>query len=245
MNKQALKHLLLCQPNKLRSLTWLAWLLTFALAFLMQKHSVWSDRLQKAMALGFDSEGSGPITGLTLAKSLSTFRESLETNDIENLQAILRWDMGFLAAYSVLLICLAFRNSRKLWRFIIITLVCSTAALDACENWLALDTLGKFSQNIIPESNGVQWASAGKWIFFFSTCLLLAISEWRRPLRGGFKSGIRITICLLLGAGALTGLSWLIFQHAIIIENGFGFSIVALILFPLWLWNPDDIWSQP
>lgn len=243
MNRRFLQHTLFCYPSCLRCLTWLAWLATVTVACFMQSKSEWSGQLQKAMALGFDSGGSGPLTGLTLANDYASFKLAVLVEDIEKLKAILKLDSAFLTAYSVLLLCLAWRSASWLLRGGFLILILSTAVMDALENQRALVILDAFLQSVIPEPNGLWMASATKWTLFFATCLGLAVVEWWRPLTGGFKSGIRITICLLLGVGAITGLTWLIFRNAIIIENGFAFAMAALALFPLWLWNPDEPWS--
>lgn len=239
--KSLFHHYCLCHPNRLRQLTWAAWLLTLAGAVFLARSGGWSDDLKKPMAMGFDSGGHNPLLALTLSRDVGRLFAVLKPEDFHTMKTMLDRDTWFILAYGSLLACLAWRRASAAARAALLLMAAGTMAADFLENREALRLLDSAAQTAQDTSAAVLYCGL-KWTLFFATCGAIALGEWFEPLEGGFKTGIRLLAALLLGVGAVTGLTWPLVQNAIIIENASAFITAGLLLLPLWIWNPDRLW---
>lgn len=253
-----IQRYLLCWPNKLRCLTWIAMIISaLAAARLSRIDHQWSDTMERHRKLGFAHGGNSPTVAIELAQDSKTLRDVLlvppdltdpdaiaKIPDVINAKAAFNADYFFLIAYAVLFGLLAARQwkTRK-FAIILIALTAATAVFDGMENRSALgamDHLGTLTDEAL---GPLRFATLAKWTCCFTLVVFLGGMEVLTSGEGTLPTILRSFIGLLLLTGGLTGLSFWLFQTGQLIENGMSLIVAGLLLVPLFLWNPDKVWN--
>ena len=193
------------------------------------------------MDLGFADGATAPVLAAELATSQRELTEAFEyRDDVKVLRRLVWIDFGFIAAYSGLFAAMGCRwraGSRERRHIVLLSIV--TAVLDIAENGLLLQALGSEVEVWL-----LRYVSLAKWACFFTMALILGFRLMLESVNSSLAACLRIMICILICLGALGGLSYFLFWHGLLIQNGAMIVALGLSLLPLWLWNPDGAWVQ-
>ena len=246
-------RLLLCYPNRLRSVTWLLWMATVVAYFILLRVD-WSPQLERLIQLGFDHSFTEPLLGLASSQDLETAQSIFATEaDQEAAKRFIRGDMIFVPVYITLLLLLSLRAKPKsLIRRLNLFLVLLIGLTDFAENY----STTKFLETLVPDaaltSEGANLSmlhtlgllSTAKWVLLFSHASLFALTSLSLKLSPPIPAFFRTLVCLLfLSAGGL-GFFALLRHHGALHESCILIYGIAIGLLPLWLFNPDSPWKE-
>jgi hypothetical protein len=236
-------------PNLLRRLTWTAWFVVFAAAVWMDRAPDWSHTMNKRSDLGFQTNGRSPLLALQLASQRQDLIELLgeagqwqspdQKQDCIAVRSQVQRDFLFIFGYVSLFILMGARHDACWW----MSGVALTIGLaDVLENWLLLTAVKETGVGLYNHTL-LWWANVLKWMSTFAFAVWLGVMELLRRRNVRLTVVLRTLFGLLMITGGVVGLCWAFAQNALVIENGFGFLIAALLLVPFWLWNPDTPWG--